>query len=163
MKSRFSISIVGGGLTGLTLAALLAKGRQSDALDITVVDAASRPVFSQDDDVSLRVSAIANGSAELLDSLGAWDAVKNARVSPYESMRVWDENDTPDGASTLEFKASEFAAQQLGFIVENVLLQSALLGVLKDTETNLQYETKLESLPEADLVVGYNHLYFDYP
>jgi 2-octaprenylphenol hydroxylase len=154
MKSRFSISIVGGGLTGLTLAALLAKGRQFDALDITVVDAASRPVFSQDDDVSLRVSAIANGSAELLDSLGAWDAVKSARVSPYESMRVWDENDTPDGASTLEFEASEFAAPQLGFIVENVLLQSALLGVLKDTETNLQYETKLESLPEADLVVG---------
>ena len=154
MKSRFSISIVGGGLTGLTLATLLAKGRQSAALDITVIDAAPRPAFSHDDDVSLRVSAIANGSAELLESLGAWDAVKRTRASPYECMRVWDESDTPNGASTLEFNASEFAVPQLGFIVENVLLQCALLGVLKDTETRLQYETKLEGLPEADLVVG---------
>ena len=154
MKTRFSIAIVGGGLTGLTLAALLAKCRQADALDITVIDAAPRPVFSMDDDVALRVSAIANGSAELLASVGAWEAVLNARVSPYERMRVWDEGDTPNGDSTLAFNASEFAAPQLGFIVENVLLQDALLKVLDNTAVKLQFDTQLVSLPDADLVVG---------
>lgn len=154
MKTDFDIVIVGAGLTGLTLAALLATGRHTDKLSITVIDAARRPLFSLEDDVSLRVSAIANGSAELLSSIGAWDAVLGARVSPYEQMRVWDESDSPDSGSALTFNAAEFAVPQLGFIVENVLLQDALLAVLDKTDVKLQFETKLDSLPDADLVVG---------
>lgn len=154
MKSRFSIAIVGGGITGLALAALLARGRQAEALDITVIDAAQRPVFSVDDDIALRVSAIANGSAQILDSVGAWAAVESARVSPYQSMRVWDENDAPDGDTALSFDASEFAVPQLGFIVENVLLQDALLKILDEAGVTLQYARKIKALPEADLVVG---------
>ncbi len=154
MKSRFSITIVGGGITGLTLAALLARGRQAEALDITVIDAAQRPVFSIDDDIALRVSAIANGSAQILDAAGAWPAVESARVSPYQCMRVWDENDAPDGGTALSFAASEFAVPQLGFIVENLLLQDALLKVLDHSGVTLQYATKINALPEADLVVG---------
>jgi len=154
MKSRFSITIVGGGITGLTLAALLARGRRAEALDITVIDAAQRPVFSADDDIALRVSAIANGSAQILDAAGAWPAVESTRVSPYQCMRVWDENDAPDGGTALSFAASEFAVPQLGFIVENLLLQDALLKVLDHSGVTLQYATKINALPEADLVVG---------
>lgn len=154
MKSQFSIVIVGAGITGLTLAALLAKGRHGSALDITVIDAAKRPRFSADDAVSLRVSAIANGSAELLDSVGAWSTIKQARVSPYDSMRVWDESDAPGGGATLRFDAAEFAVPQLGHIVENVLIQDALLKVLTECDVSLQFDTKIESLPDADLVVG---------
>jgi len=51
MKRQFDITIVGGGITGLTLAALLARGRQADALNITVIDAAKRPEFSANDEV----------------------------------------------------------------------------------------------------------------
>jgi 2-octaprenylphenol hydroxylase len=154
MKSQFSIVIVGAGITGLSLAALLAKGRHASVLDITVIDAAKRPRFSTGDDISLRVSAIANGSAELLDSVGAWSIIKHARVSPYESMRVWDESDAADGGATLRFDAAEFAVPQLGHIVENVLIQDALLKVLEKCDVSLRFETKIESLPDADLVVG---------
>jgi 2-octaprenylphenol hydroxylase len=146
--------IVGAGITGLSLAALLAKGKHSDALNIRVIDATKRPEFSPDDDVSLRVSAISNGSAELLDSVAAWSIIKQARVSPYESMRVWDEGDNPDGGATLRFDAAEFGVPQLGHIVENVLIQDALLKVLDECDVSLQFETKIESLPEADLVIG---------
>jgi len=154
MRSQFSIVIVGAGITGLTLAALLAKGRHGDTLEITVIDAAKRPQFSPEDDVSLRVSAIANGSADLLESVGAWSIIKQARVSPYQSMRVWDESDTPDSSATLRFDAAEFAVPQLGHIVENVLIQDALLKVLDECDVSLQFESKIDSLPEADLVVG---------
>ena len=154
MKSQFSIVIVGAGITGLTLAALLAKGRHAGDLNITVIDAVKRPVFSPDDDVSLRVSAIANGSAELLDSVGAWSMVRQARVSPFESMRVWDEHDVPESNATLRFDAAEYAVPQLGHIVENVLIQDALLTVLDECDVSLQFDTRIESLPEADLVVG---------
>jgi len=154
MNSQFRVCIVGGGVTGLTLAALLAKGPQAKALSITLIDAAGRPEFSVDDDVALRVSAIANGSAELLDSVNAWTAIENARVSPYESMHVWDENDDPQSGASLHFDASEFAVPQLGHIVENVLIQDALLNVLDDCGVELQFETRIDSLPDADLVVG---------
>jgi 2-octaprenylphenol hydroxylase len=154
MKRQFDIAIVGGGMTGLMLAALLAKGRQADALNITVIDAANRPGFSLDDEVSLRVSAIANGSADLLDSVGAWSSIREARVSPYESMCVWDENDVADSDASLRFSASEFAVGQLGFITENVLVQHALLQVLDGCDVELKFASKIESLPKADLLVG---------
>ena len=154
MKSQFDITIVGGGIAGLTMAALLAKGSQADALNITVIDAAERPEFSANDDVSLRVSAIANGSAELLESVGAWSAIQQARVSPYESMCVWDEDDMPDSSTSLRFDASEFAVAQLGFISENVLLQHALLQVLDESRVELQFASKIGSLPKVDLLIG---------
>jgi len=154
MKRQFDITIVGAGITGLTLAALLARGRQTDALNITVIDAAKRPEFSANDEVALRVSAIANGSAELLDSVGAWSLIRKKRVSPYESMCVWDEDDVPESGTSLRFDASEFAVAQLGFISENVLVQHALLQVLDECRVDLQFDSRIESLPEADLLVG---------
>ena len=154
MKGQLDIVIVGGGITGLTLAALLAKGHQADALNITVVDAGIRSSYSSDDDVSLRVSAIANGSAEILNSVGAWAGIRGSRVSPYEHMRVWDQNDGPESSAALSFSAPEFAVPQLGFIVENALVQHELLRVLDESNVQLKFDTRIESLPEADLVVG---------
>lgn len=154
MKARYRIAIVGAGITGLTLAALLARGRSADALEVVVIDGGERPAFSIDDDIALRVSAIANGSADLLNSVGAWPAIVAARVSPFEAMRVWDENDSPDSASAVHFAAAEFAVPQLGFIVENVLVQHALLAVLDHCDVQLIFESTIDSLPDADLVVG---------
>ncbi len=154
MKGRFKIAIVGGGVTGLALANLLGRCAHADTLDIMLMDAAPRPEFSVDDQIALRVSAIASGTANVLDSVGAWSHVVAARVSPYENMRVWDENDSPDSGSALRFDAAEFAVPQLGFIVENVLLQHALLKVLDDTDVVSHFDRAIESLPDADLVVG---------
>jgi len=149
MKQRFDVVIVGAGIAGLTLAAKLAKGPSHDALRITVLDSAARPRFSADDDVALRVSAIANGSADILDSVGAWKHVTESRLSPYEHMRVWDQTDTPDSASTLRFDAAEFAVPQLGFIAENVLLQDALLRQLDAAHVELRFASPIRSLRQA--------------
>ena len=154
MKERFDIVIVGAGMAGLSCAALLARSESAKRLNIKVIDAAARPVFSAADEVALRVSAIANGSAEILESVGAWPIIAAARVSAYERMRVWDEQEAPEGASTLTFDAAEFALPQLGYIVENVLILHALLDVLDATDVELQFAERLERLPEADLVIG---------
>jgi 2-octaprenylphenol hydroxylase len=170
MNRRYNIVVVGGGVTGLMAAALLAKGPQRDALNITLVDAAPRPVFSPDDDVALRVSAIATGTTELFASVGAWEYTAATRVGPYTSMRIWDENDTYESAAALRFSADEFAISQLGFIVENVLLQDVLLYQLDRTDTTLKFESPIGRLRRtarhyeldlesgeslmADLVVG---------
>ncbi len=143
MKGRFDIVIVGGGVTGLTTAALLAHGAQSDALRVTLVDASPRPMYQATDDVALRVSAIASGSADIIASFGAWDRIASTRVCRYEHMRIWDEADEADGPSTLRFDADEFAVPQLGFIVENVLMQDAILRVLDRTDVNLRFASPI--------------------
>ena len=146
MNRRYHIVVVGGGVTGLMIATLFSKGRHSEALDITLVDAASRPSYDPDGEVALRVSAISRGTAELFDSVAAWDFVARTRASPYESMRVWDESDVPDSGSSLRFDAAEFAVPQLGFIVENALLQESLLQQLDATDTELRFGERIGSL-----------------
>jgi len=146
VKKNFDIVIVGGGIAGLTVAALLAQSPVAARLNITLVDAGARPRFATKDDVSLRVSAVATGSAELLAAAGAWQHVLDARCSAYQHMRVWDENDYEDSASALRFDAAEFAVPQLGFIVENVLLQHSLLQVLDESDVSLSFDTPIRSL-----------------
>ena len=170
MKERHDIVIVGGGVIGLMTATLLAQGPHRDRLRITLVDAAPRSAFNPEEDVALRVSAIATGSAELLAGTGAWQRVEAARLSPYTGMRVWDAAATPGSGSTLNFEAAEFGVPQLGFIVENVLLQDALLAVLDETDVVQRFATPMRAMTkpgrrfvlefeegpgiEADLVVG---------
>jgi len=146
LSKPYRIVIAGAGVTGLTVAALLARSRYSDKMQLTIVDAMARPHHRSDDDTALRVSAIATGSAELLRSIGAWDHVKNTRACAYECMRVWDEAGSADGATTLRFDAAEFAMPQLGFIVENVLVQHAILNVLDDANVELVFDTPMISL-----------------
>ena len=150
MKKRFEVVIVGGGMTGLTVAALLARGDAADALKLTVIDAAPRPRFDPGQDVALRVSAIAAGSVDIFDALGAWDAIVNTRACPYEHMRVWDGADDPEGPSTIRFDADEFAVAQLGFIVENVLIQDAILRVLDRSDVNLRFDSPIRAIEHAD-------------
>ena len=146
MKRQLDVIVVGAGVTGLTVAALLASGSQPGDLRITLLDASQRPVYEPRADVGLRVSAISMGSATLLNASGAWPIVEETRVCAFDHMRVWDEAASPDGPSTLRFDADEFAVPHLGFIVENDLLQHALLSVLDQTSVEFRFDTALASM-----------------
>jgi 2-octaprenylphenol hydroxylase len=145
-KHQFDVVIVGAGMVGLTLANLLARSEQYDNLSITVIDAGKKPTFVPGSDVSLRVSAIASGSAELFAQIDVWDEIVNTRACPYQAMRVWDAAGNVEGPETLCFDAAEFAVPQLGFIAENVLLQVALLNKLQSSDVSVEFETPITSL-----------------
>lgn len=156
-------------MTGLATAAFLAADDAHGRLQISVIDAGPRPAPPPDDELALRVSSIAAGSADMLREVGAWPTDER-RLCAYDAMRVWDEADTPDSASALVFDAGEFAVPHLGYIVENVTVQCALLQSLATTQVELRFDSPLQSVSahgnrysvtldngvtlDADLVIG---------
>lgn len=146
MNKQFDIVVVGAGMVGLSAANLLAG---EERLRVTLIDAGRKPVFDPAADVSLRVSAIAPGSVDILAGIGAWQTIKDNRASPYRAMKVWDAAGHVDGPETLSFEASEFAVPQLGFIVENILIQHALLQKLHDSAADVRFETPLKSVTRS--------------
>ena len=61
-------------------------------------------------------------------------------------MCVWVAFGCGDGPETLTFDSAEFAIPQLGFIVENHLVQHAILNVLDATDALVRYETPITSM-----------------
>ncbi len=86
---------------------------------------ADRPIADQDFDV--RVSAISPGNREFLTRLNAWHYIPAQRQANYQNMKVWD----GDGTGKIEFSAAKIAQPDLGVIVENKLVQAALLKTIR--------------------------------
>lgn len=149
MRREFDILVVGGGMVGLTVALLLDQNDAHERLNITLVDAGARPSFSPADDVKLRVSAIATGTASMLTTAGVWNNIVAIRACPYRDMRVWDAAGSEEGPEALRFSAAEFAVPQLGFIVENILIQDSLLAALDKSRVTLRYGTRIRSVQKS--------------
>lgn len=122
MNREYDIAIIGAGMAGATLAALLADS----GLRILLVDA-SEPETFDPARVAMRVSALAPASARILDHAGVWQRIAGQRAGPYRHMQVWDAS----GPGTIEFDAAALGIPVLGWIVENCLVQQTLLQRLE--------------------------------
>ncbi len=118
---HYDIAIVGGGMVGSTLACCLAD---SD-LNIVVLEAARPPAFSPEQPPDLRVSALSMASRHILETIGAWNNIVAKRFCPFRTMQVW------EGVGNTEFRAEDIGESELGYIVENRLIQLALLEHLE--------------------------------
>ncbi|MGH8212108.1 MAG: FAD-dependent oxidoreductase, partial [Rhodanobacteraceae bacterium] len=108
------VAIAGGGMIGAACALALAhKG-----FDVVLIEAREPQSWRAEDREDLRVIALAPSSAKLLDELGVWSVIRNARVSPYSRMHVWD----AESGGELHFDAASEGRAELGWIVENKLL-----------------------------------------
>ncbi len=149
MKERHDIVIVGAGVAGLTLAALLSRSSAGEQARISLLDTQSPARFSVDEPIGLRVSAMSVGSLALLASLGIDDAQLATRVCPYRDMRVWDADGDPYGPAAVRFSAAEFALPQLGVIAEDKLLRHCLLNALADTDVQQLYGSGIAAIERS--------------
>ncbi len=121
-RNELDAIVVGAGAAGGALALALAR----DGFEVAVVEAREPAPWRADDDVDLRVVALAPDARALLDDIGAWPAIASARIGPYRQMHVWDAL----APGSLHFDAAEQGETALGWIVENKLVQHALWQAL---------------------------------
>jgi ubiquinone biosynthesis UbiH/UbiF/VisC/COQ6 family hydroxylase len=153
----YDVVIVGGGVVGLSLAAMIAQS----GLQILVVDKNLAIVELPADAYDLRCSAINLSSIQMFERLGLWTSMLNSGLhGTFDKIAVF-AND-----SQLEFNAYDIKAPLLGCIMQNQVLINVLLLHLR-TCNNVQLlagsvsaiDSEQQQLGLADgKVIGYKLL-----
>ena len=119
--TAYDVLIVGGGMVGSALACALGNS----SLKVALLDRA--PPAAPGEDYDQRVSAITLASQTFFDNVGAWEGMIQRRVSPVREMQVWSEG----GSGAIHFNAAEIGEPCLAWIIENSIVQTALLARLQ--------------------------------
>ncbi|MGP1956842.1 MAG: FAD-dependent monooxygenase [Arsenophonus sp. NC-PE1-MAG3] len=117
IDENYNIVVVGAGMIGAAMAIGLAK----EGWRILLLEHIKPAPFNSLEQPDLRVSALTCTSVDLLKQLGVWDSVLNMRVTPYRRLEIWEGEN-----SHLMLEASSLDLPELGYIVENRILQLGL-------------------------------------
>jgi 2-octaprenylphenol hydroxylase len=136
--AHHDICIVGGGLAGLSLAALLSELDLSIAI-VEPTPLPIDPVRPEKDDYALRVSAVNLASMRLFEHLGIKATLLDSRASGYQKMQIWDANSD----AFIQFDANDIDAEQLGYIIENNIIINSIYDILKASNNIVLYSDSL--------------------
>lgn len=122
---RSQIIVLGGGLAGLTQAAVLG----SYGLAVTCIDR-EKPQTQTTEQYDGRTTAISAGSQRVLKAIGIWDELA-PQACPIEQIRVADGK----APQFLHFDSLMTGHDAFGWIIENRLLRKALMAHVKSQKT----------------------------
>lgn len=117
-NTQTDIAIAGAGLAGRTLAMLLAQ----TGLHCVLIDTTPLMTGAQPSRVDPRALAITPATRSILLSINIWQRLSADRIGRFERMQVWDD---ASGGQIL-FNSADVCAPELGYIVEQSVLQSLL-------------------------------------
>ena len=128
---HMNVVIIGAGMVGSAIAC----GLGIQGVQVALIDQhAISPLTPYPE---LRVSALSKASEHLLKHLGAWEYMTQQRMTPYQTMQVWEKLvDHPNYESRVIFDTNtltdnEKHVSELGFIVENKVTQLGLHKALE--------------------------------
>lgn len=145
-QSFYDIVVVGGGMTGFSFCALVANSHILKGKRILLVESAPFRPYVLKNTYEARTVALSRSSQSMLETIGAWDFVRNKRMQPVNQMKIWE--DCSDAYLTFGDNSP------LAYIVENGLLTESLrLAALKNSEMlTVKYGALVEhiQLPPVD-------------
>ncbi len=144
LSHNWDAVVVGGGMVGAAAALGLAQqGFQVLLLEKTPVDLQ----WDGQANYQMRVSALTRASEKILSNLGAWQGIEKRRYHPFTAMHVWDEI-TP---GEVHFSAQDMNEENLGYTVENEIVQAALWECIEQTESiSVLFGAELEAVNLSD-------------
>ncbi|MEI2603507.1 3-demethoxyubiquinol 3-hydroxylase [Erwinia aphidicola] len=137
IKQKVDVAIVGGGMVG----AALASGLAQHGFQVAVLEQETPAEFVAGSDPDVRISAIGAASAALLKQLDVWPAVLAMRTVPYRKLETWEWQ-----TAAVHFDAESLGLPELGFMVENSVLQQALWQRLQQQPVQLLCPARLRDL-----------------
>lgn len=137
------VVIVGGGMVG----GALALGLTQQGFTVTVIEKNAPPAFDASSPPDVRISAISASSVGLLRGLGVWDSVRKMRAHAYRQLETWEWE-----SAHVVFNAAELKLPELGYMVENNVLQLALWQALEAHERiSLRVGTSLQAMRREEM------------
>ena len=134
------VTIIGAGVTGMTMAALLIKSN----ISVSLVDKRKELDFSEDELFSGRTAALNLFSRNIFEDLNLWEEM-SAYATPFKEIRVWDAS----GSSKVKFEASEFNLQDLGSVISNNALIKSLSNYNKIIMLGDQHRKRMSRIRDA--------------
>lgn len=116
-EHKSDVVVIGGGMVGAAAALGLAQA----GFTVTVVENRKPRPFDASQPPDLRISAISASSVALLESIGVWKTLRHMRSAAYRGLETWEWE-----ASRVSFSAQELGIPELGYMLENEVLQLAL-------------------------------------
>ncbi|MFN3235302.1 MAG: UbiH/UbiF/VisC/COQ6 family ubiquinone biosynthesis hydroxylase [Gammaproteobacteria bacterium] len=135
-QTSYDIVIIGAGIAGSTLALMLAK---HTSYSIAVLDQQTLQFDLPEQGYAARISALSFSNQQLFNACGIWSALPKDRLCEYSKMHVWD-----NAQGDIVFDAGDSGLSHLGVMVENALLNYALIE-------NLREYDHVTLLPSIDL------------
>lgn len=129
----FDVAIVGGGIVGLSVAYSLANS----GINVAIIDA-KRDIYDKlnEKQVMVRASAINLASKFFFEKIGIWGELENSgRVLPFDSIDVLEKQ----GYAKLQTNSRSYQYDQLGYIIENQLIQNTLYQQIINQYHNIQF------------------------
>lgn len=139
--THFDVVVVGGGMVG----AALASGLAQQGFSIAVLEQEQPAEFDAQSDPDVRISAIGSASVDLLKQLEAWPAVEQMRSAAYRQLETWEWQ-----TASVTFDAASLGLPELGFMVENRVLQRALWQRLQQQDVTLLCPASLKSIEQRN-------------
>jgi 2-polyprenyl-6-methoxyphenol 4-hydroxylase len=140
-NNKFDITIVGGGMVGISLALLLAKQQRWKVLVIesqTIKDLDNSDYSSSFD---ARSTALSWSSRCIFQKMGIWSKIEQ-HAQAISTIHVSDRGHF--GLTRLE--ANEAGVDALGYVVENSWLGSVLIQQAIDSDISLKSDTAIKSI-----------------
>lgn len=136
---KFEVVIVGGGMVGAATALGLAQAGVKVAL---LEHQAPTLDWQADEPYQPRVSALTRASENILRNLQAWDGIQKRRAHAFVSMRIWEQASDAE----ISFDAASLNEPNLGFVIENQVIQAALWESLEHAGVSVFCGHNIQSL-----------------
>lgn len=136
MQNHFDLIIVGAGLAGNCLALAL----KDSGLNVAIVEAASREQL-RDSPAGDRALALAAGTVELLDAMGAWAGLAD-KATAIKNIHISDRGHF--GKTRLS--AAESGVPALGYVIAARDIETHLTDLVAQTSITCLYETRVAGL-----------------